>query len=463
MKRIVALALIGALSTTSLNAQASSSDQHDDQKYLLSNQNHEEFVGREGDELVLDDETFRFSGPNIYWLGLDENVDGTKEPTYFRIDDALKTASDMGANVVRSHTLGISTGHPNALKPSKDEFNQEAFDKIDYAIAQADKYDIRLIIPFTDNWQYYHGGKNDFASWYDKSEEEFYTDTSVRKEYKEYIDKLLNHENKYTGEKLKDDPTIMAWQLGNELNNMPQEWINSITEYVSDSAPKQLVSAGQQSGINEFTLIAPELDIVDVHYYPPTVEQIEQDAKTVTSYNKVYTAGEYSSKSSDVSQELFDSMKNDSNVTGASYWSLFAHADDHGYVPHDDGFTLHYPGDNPEMREVAQMIRDFSYEMQDEQIPDEALPGQPAITSLDEQDGNIEIAWRGSTTADKYSIQSANRADGPWETISDMEATDNDTPFTIENENESQSWYRVVPYNLEGKAGEPSAPLKLTN
>lgn len=52
-----------------------------------------EFVTRDASRLQLGGETFRASGANIYWLGLDENVGGIDYPTYFRIKDALDTAA----------------------------------------------------------------------------------------------------------------------------------------------------------------------------------------------------------------------------------------------------------------------------------------------------------------------------------------------------------------------------------
>ncbi len=50
---------------------------------------------------------FSFTSPDIYWLGLDENVGGVNYPTPFRVTDALTTAVGMGATVIRSHTLGV--------------------------------------------------------------------------------------------------------------------------------------------------------------------------------------------------------------------------------------------------------------------------------------------------------------------------------------------------------------------
>jgi mannan endo-1,4-beta-mannosidase len=80
---------------------------------------------------MLDGKQFRFSGSNIYWLGLDENtavlrgdafeaaaaaganfsarsLDAIAYPTNYRIDDAMGTMNEMGATVVRAHTLGAS-------------------------------------------------------------------------------------------------------------------------------------------------------------------------------------------------------------------------------------------------------------------------------------------------------------------------------------------------------------------
>ena len=74
----------------------------------------ESFVVRRGSSLVHNDQTFSFSGVNIYWLGQDENNPDVPEgpspqyshPSNFRIDDVLTSAKSMGSLVVRSHTLG---------------------------------------------------------------------------------------------------------------------------------------------------------------------------------------------------------------------------------------------------------------------------------------------------------------------------------------------------------------------
>ena len=48
------------------------------------------FVTRSGSQLMLNGQPFRYGGPNIYWLALDENP--VEYPTEFRVNNALQTA-----------------------------------------------------------------------------------------------------------------------------------------------------------------------------------------------------------------------------------------------------------------------------------------------------------------------------------------------------------------------------------
>ena len=119
------------------------------------------FVTREGGNLELEGKSFRFGGANIYWLGLDENgPPGVAYPTPFRQADALGAAAQMGMQVVRSHSLGVSTGNRLSYEPTLGVFNESALEAADNAIAVAGKLGLKLVIPLTDNYHYYHGGKH---------------------------------------------------------------------------------------------------------------------------------------------------------------------------------------------------------------------------------------------------------------------------------------------------------------
>lgn len=415
-------------------------------------------VGRTGSHLTLDGRDFRFGAANIYWLGLDENVGGIAYPTRFRVDDALRTARDMGATVVRSHTLGISTGDPHSLEPSLDHFNDAAFGPIDHAVAAARREGLHLVVPLTDNWSWYHGGRGNFTTWLGLQPGAFYTDPRAIGAFERYIDHLLNHVNPYTGIAYRNDPTVMAWELGNELNGMTRPWVDEIAGHLKKLSPRHLVAAGSQFGVDPSALASPAVDIVDVHYYPPTADKITADAAQVAAGGKVYMAGEYGSTSA--TPDLMTAIAADRNVSGAAFWSLFAHGDDHGYVQHDDGFTLHYPGDDAAMAAHAAAIRAFDYAMAGyHRTPPVPAPGRPLITHLTRSGGTVTVAWRGATTAGAYTIRSAAHPHGPWTTVCDRCATDVTGSWTG---TAAPGWYQVVPYTTGGTRGPASSLAHLS-
>ena len=83
---------------------------------------NDEFVRHDGARLTLGGENFRFSGPNIEWLGLVSygvyDPAGSRYPSHYEVDDALETAKAMGARVVRSQTMGDSVGCELCMSPS---------------------------------------------------------------------------------------------------------------------------------------------------------------------------------------------------------------------------------------------------------------------------------------------------------------------------------------------------------
>ncbi|MGW3352975.1 cellulase family glycosylhydrolase [Nonomuraea rubra] len=413
------------------------------------------FVTRSDSRLDLDGKPFRFAGTNIYWLGLDENVGGVAYPTFFRIRDALDTAKAMGMTVVRSHMLA-STGNPLSILPSKEAgFNDEAFATVDYAIAYAGSIGLRLILPLTDEWSYYHGGHRDFTEPYGLPSEAFYTDERVIADYQAYAEHVMRRVNPLTGKAYNADPTIMAWEFGNELEGMTLDWINRNAAAFRTWAPRQLIAAGRRFDLDPDTLAAPGVDIVDVHYYPPTAERVGADAATVTGAGKVYIAGEYASTAA--TKELLTPLAADRNVTGLLSWSLFGHHDRGGFVQHDDGFTLHYPGDDERMRASVEAQIAFA-EQVSPQSGRPARVGPPLITQVDKRGGLNELRWRGAAGAAGYVVERLRR--GRWSAAHQGLLTDNQTPW-IDPGATGEITYRVVPVDRDGRRGTASEPVRV--
>ncbi|MFC7625991.1 cellulase family glycosylhydrolase [Microlunatus sp. GCM10028923] len=420
------------------------------------------FVERDGSRLTLNGRTFRASGMNLYWLGLDENVDVDGDdkadvayPTYFRIKDALDTAGDLGVNVIRSH-MAISTSQdgqqPLVLMPEIGEYNMEAFATIDYALAYAGSQGIRFVLSLTDQWDYFHGGGRDFIAPYglsgpwarDGQITAFYEEERAITAFQDYVDTVMNRVNPLTGIRYGDDPTIMAWELGNELNGVPQDWVDRMAEFIKQRGPKQLVAAGQQNGISDSALASPGVDLVDAHYYRTDFNRwIPEDARRVAEAGKAYIAGEIGWTDANVSV-LQDATKNP-DVAGVFPWSLFGNNDRGGMVPHDDGFTLHYPGTNEKMRTWIAGIREFS-ESIGLSVDKEMDP--PLIVGIDSLGGRNQISWRGTAGAVSYRVERST--DGStWSLLLDGAVGTNGSPVS-DSAPVRGARYRVVAISAEG-------------
>ncbi|OCL06481.1 glycoside hydrolase family 5 protein [Glonium stellatum] len=116
------------------------------------------YVARNGSELLLSGTRWTAAGANVYWLGLDENVQpaagqpfyapyNASYPTKGRITEIMNTLQVLGGRTIRSQTLGVSVGNPLSVMPKLGEVNEQAFDTIDWAVYQARQHGIRVFAP----------------------------------------------------------------------------------------------------------------------------------------------------------------------------------------------------------------------------------------------------------------------------------------------------------------------------
>ena len=219
----------------------------------------EDFVARAGTKLTLHGAPFRYSGPNIEWLGLEgygpHDPMGPRYPSRFEIDDAFATAAEMGARVVRAQTMGDTVGCALCVEPEQGKFNEAAFQASDYALVAAKRNGIRIIISLIgDCATCTLGGIGQYLAWSGKKNpQDFFTDPALIAAYEKHIDAVLNHVNALTGVRYKDDPTILAWEdcnmcgliallMGGGPNSLGQisDWVETIGEHIKQQDPRHL-------------------------------------------------------------------------------------------------------------------------------------------------------------------------------------------------------------------------------
>jgi len=350
---------------------------------------------RAGANLQVNGSNRRLSGANAYWLGLNDNA-GTSAgsfPSKTSITAAVQGMREMGVNLVRAHTVGISTGTPNSFEPSVGVFSDANLDAADWAVWQAKQAGIYLMVPLTDNWNYYHGGKWNFVHWAyqqnpsgitdtpgtskdDVNERIFFANSTaglrVRALFKDYISHWLNHVNPYTGLAYKDDPTIAIIETGNEIYYAAQtgsnEWTQDIASYVKSIAPDKLIADGSAADrvavSTQPGLTAAAVDIVGAHYYPQqqsgyyppvtfgaagagypagtALQQLVADATTAANAGKPFIVGEYPWTRSDVAT-WYSTIESTAAIDGDMFWSMVAGTEVHGGTFGSDDYPVHRP------------------------------------------------------------------------------------------------------------------------
>ncbi|KAM0754027.1 glycoside hydrolase [Meredithblackwellia eburnea MCA 4105] len=325
------------------------------------------FVSKSGQGLVLDGKSYRIAGPNMYWLCNDENVAPVDYYTdKGRVREALAIAVAMGANTVRLTSCGTSTGSQYSIEPTRASFaaaTAAQWDIHDYVIYAAGQYGLRVIMPLTDDYDFYYGSKYTFLRWNSVSTgnwgNAFYTNAAVIYDFQSYIKALLSRVNKYNNIAYRNDPTILGWETGNELGAYigkegypPADWTAKIAQQLKTLAPKQLVIDGTDGIYNYSTkatapgLTVANVDIVSDHAYPRNIALLNSEIPLATQANKGFLIGEFDWTNSFGGDTLdaFLAKIESTSYMGSMMWSIQGHdAQCCAFVTHTDGYEFYYP------------------------------------------------------------------------------------------------------------------------
>ena len=213
---------------------------------------------------MLDNQPWHCAGTNAYYAA---QVDGLSADD---VDTLFKVHASKGVNVLRvfAHSDGCSSSVHTPIQPSLGVYNEAALARLDLVLVTANKYNIRLILPFT-NFEPFLGGMLWYAqqvaglnSTYSTVEKElFYQDPRAQEAYKNYVFMMLNRKNTLNGGvRYKDDPTVFAWELANEPHtsdgyeqsrgiapgSIVSRWIQDMASYVKSIDSNHLLFTGEE-------------------------------------------------------------------------------------------------------------------------------------------------------------------------------------------------------------------------
>jgi hypothetical protein len=445
------------------------------------------FVTRSGTHLELAGRPFRFGGANVEWLGLEgygpADPAGARYPTHYEIDDALATARELGAKVVRSQTMGDSVGCEPCIEPELGKFNPAAFKPIDYAIASARRNRIKLIATIVGDDAGAGGSGCVYLRWRGIAVPNcslvnmapFWTDETVRADVEQHIDAVLNHVNRYTGLAYKNDPTILGWDLLNG-GDSPRAWTRAIVEHLRTIDRRHLVFS------SAWNALIPGVDVCVAFIYPHWKQPLASrgdELQACKSARKPFVAYEYgwdrtNYRTLGTFRRFLQTIALNPLVAGDAFWALQAHRRGRGWMPIPANTTdraaavrvetgqwwaLYYTGlrtlvnTAEDMAARAQVIRTHNYAMAGRRPPPHAVPPRPTITSV----AGGRVYWQGSAGAKDYGVQRGAGSSGPWRTVCARCVTDRSNGFAAT----VAGWYRVIPYNLDARPGPASRPANI--
>jgi mannan endo-1,4-beta-mannosidase len=242
------------------------------------------FATASGTQFNIDGVTKYFAGSNSYWISfLTNNADVDLVMSHVAAA-GLKIFRIWGFNDVNSAGGGV---YFQQLSASGSQINTGAngLQRLDAVVKSAEKYNVKLIIPFVNYWDDY-GGMGAYVKAFGGTKENWYTNTRAQEQYRKYIQAVVS--------RYKDSTAIFAWELANEPRckgcntDVIYNWATTTSAYVKSLDKNHMVTLGDEGmGISGGTsypfqtgegtdfaknLKIPGLDFGTFHMYPGSCE-----------------------------------------------------------------------------------------------------------------------------------------------------------------------------------------------
>jgi mannan endo-1,4-beta-mannosidase len=425
--------------------------------YACSASALERFIERDGATLKDGDKVFRFAGiqaPELHRI--EDDARGVcaadkrgwgqyfKWPTADEQENWFQALAQTGHKAMRVYVLSVAQQDdaacgrethilPPLEKDGAPRLNEAAMLHYDRMIALADKYNVRLILPFIDHWPWW-GGRQQLAAFYGETEEDFYNvNSKTFASYKSIIQQVILRKNTVTGRLYRDEKAIMAWESGNELLGTTPAFLQHTAAHIKHLDKNHLFMDGTYTKVNEFALQDANVDIISNHYYQNvgnlSPDTVAADLKTIAG-KKVYVVGEFGLLNIERLQAIMDAAINTeykgAKTAGAFIWGLRGHRHDGGFYWHlepanNKTYSYHIPGfaegDVNEEIKVVDMVRKAIANMNGEtQMAPLPKPYAPIMRKISAPQ---KINWLGAAVGRSYRIERANTPAGPWKIIGD--------------------------------------------
>ncbi|KAF2267301.1 glycoside hydrolase [Lojkania enalia] len=325
----------------------------------------------DGTKFNIDGVTKYYAGTNSYWIPFLTNDNDVDTIMSHLQSSGHKILRIWGFNDVKQ-IPGSGTVYFQAFSGSSAAINTGAngLQRLDAVVRSAEKYGIKLIINFVNNWTDYGGMAAYFSACGVNSNAQWYQASRCQSLYQNYIKTVVN--------RYRTSTAVFAWELANEprcqgcQTSVLTNWIRNTSNYIRSLDPDHMITAGDEGfglqgdgsypyqygeGIDwAANLALPNISFGTFHLYPSSwgVSNsfgngwISAHAKICQQLNKPCLFEEYGvTNAADHCpvesgwQKTSLGLK-DSGMAGDLFWQLGDTIRSTGQQTHNDGHTIYY-------------------------------------------------------------------------------------------------------------------------
>lgn len=298
------------------------------------------FVTVKNHQFYLNGKPYYYIGTN-YWYG---GLLGLEKDKRKGIDRLRKELDFLKANGVTNLRLmagaegsGLINGVMRVappLQPEQGKFDESVLDGLDLVLSEMDKRGMKAVIFLSNNWEW-SGGFQQYLIWngkvsgdkktrkltWDEQRDivaQFYSCEPCKESYNKQVNLILSRTNKYDGKKYTEEPSVMAWELGNEPRPMRpyaakdySKWISDVAAIIKSKDKNHLVTIGHEGlmGTEDLKLYEEinadkNLDYLTIHIWAKNWGWFEGDKVAEGFPNVVKKATDYLDQHLEIAKRL---------------------------------------------------------------------------------------------------------------------------------------------------------------
>lgn len=284
------------------------------------------FVRAENGQLFIGEKPYYFIGTN-FWYGAilgSTGQGGNRERLLKELDFLHKNGMDnlrilVGADGVAGQKVKVMP----TLQQSPGIYNDTIFEGLDFLLSEMGKRNMKAVLYLNNSWEW-SGGYGQYLEWagegkvpklgvqdwpvFQRRMSKYADCDSCKTLFFNHIKQVISRANRYTGKPYTEDPSIMAWQVGNEprvFEGGNKEkflaWLGEATALIRSLDGKHLISIGNEGYMGsemDWNLVEkmnadPNVDYMTIHIWAKNWSWINTDSIAQNIDNAIVKTNEY--------------------------------------------------------------------------------------------------------------------------------------------------------------------------